>query len=211
MDGLLIQPKPNAAGGLANAALKANQNSNVDALIIRDLATPKDKSPNTYDRILDSFAFTAQKVLEKLNTIFTEAGIPDIKTLQPAEYTPEKTADRLVAQIGALFSAYQKQNSDKEPEEILAGFMKLARSGVEQGYSEAYGILEDIGAFDLPGIREGTEETRKFIDQKLNAFEEYLAEKLGIRKADEVTATDFEAPVTQNLLAQGGAQIDVTV
>jgi hypothetical protein len=87
--------------------------------------------------------------------------------------------------------------------------MSLVRKGVDQGYDEAYSILDGIGAFEVDGVKSGVEETKRLIDEKLNAFEQYLAKELGISKDDQISEEDIKAPVKDGLLAQGGALLNV--
>ncbi len=117
-----------------------------------------------------------RKVVSKLDEILAESGAGPVSSLDPSEHTPEKTADRIVGGVLGMIEAYARQNPELEDEEMLNQFMGEVRKGIKQGYEEAVGILEAIGAFEIGGVKEGIEETMRLVEEKLQAFEkEYLA------------------------------------
>lgn len=208
MESSLIQ---NQVGGVSSfpALSPASGKAQADAIIITDLQERNHDVRDAQSRATDSLSFTAKKVLEKLNEILAPHLPQGVQSLKPEDHTAEKTADRIVSQVTALYGAYAKQNANKDPEELLEGFMSLVRKGVDQGYEEAFSILEGIGAFEVEGVKSGVEETKRLIGEKLDAFEKYLSRELGITTEEPLKEENFEAPVTQSLLAQGGAQLNV--
>jgi hypothetical protein len=52
--------------------------------------------------------------------------------------------------------------------------MEAARKGVDQGYEEAFNILEGLGAFRIEGIQAGVEQTKILLGEKLDQLEEKL-------------------------------------
>lgn len=113
-----------------------------------------------------------QKVVSKLDEILAESGAGPVSSLDPSEHTPEKTAERIVTGVTSLIEAYARQNPDLQDEELLDSFMVEVRKGIKQGYEEAVGILEAIGAFEIDGVKAGIEETMRLVEEKLLAFEE---------------------------------------
>ena len=137
-----------------------------------------------------------QKVVSKLDEILAESGAGPVSSLDPEEHTPEKTADRIVNGVLGLIEAYARQNPELEDEDMLESFMGEVRKGIKQGYEEAVGILEAIGAFEIDGVREGIEETMRLVEEKLVDFEKQF---LASRK---------EAP--EEDIEQGSAETDAS-
>jgi len=77
--------------------------------------------------------------------------------------------------------------------------METIRSGIQQGYDDAYGILEALGAFEFEGVKEGIEKTKALIEEKLQAYYEMMRQKLGLEPAAQE-----ESPTKTAVLAQGG-------
>lgn len=134
-----------------------------DALVI-NLISKKD--PKSF-----ALNLTGQEIVDKLNEILKDKLPEGIESLDPSEVTPEKTAERIADGAIALFSAYKAQNPNLSEEELLDGFMETIRGGITQGYEEAAGILEGLGAFNFEGVREGIEKTMKLVEEKLQKFE----------------------------------------
>jgi hypothetical protein len=109
------------------------------------------------------------------------------------EYTPEKTADKIMKGVGLLFDRFTAQNPKLSQEALVDEFMKLARSGVDKGYSSAFSDLETIGAFEVNGIKDGIERTKMLLEEKLSRFEESkkkpLSENLLKDPASEVVSS----------------------
>jgi hypothetical protein len=121
-----------------------------------------------------SFAISAKEILAAINKELGEKYTLDPETVDQADYTPEKTADRIVAGVTAFYSGYRKSNPELSDEEALDRFMKAARSGVDKGYGQAYDILKGLGAFEVEGVEEGIAKTKSLIEEKFLAFEETI-------------------------------------
>ncbi len=142
---------------------RVDPRSSSDALVI-ELMSKKD--PQSF-----SLNLTAQEIVEKINELLKDKLPEGVESLDPSEVTPEKTATRIADGAIALFSAYKAQNPNLSEEELLDGFMETIRGGIKQGYEEAAGILEGLGAFDFEGVKAGIEETMKLVEEKLQKFE----------------------------------------
>lgn len=131
-----------------------------------------------------SLSITADKIVRKLNEMLAEK-LPDgLQSLKPAETTPEATAERIVRGATAFFGLYQKQNPDLQGEELLNGFLNTIKGGIDQGYGDAFSTLEGLGAFEIEGVQEGVEQTRKLIDEKLVVYESEMRKRLGLDPID---------------------------
>jgi|GEM_PF-4372152 len=140
--------------------------------------------------VYKSLTILSQKVIAKLDEIFKAQGKPTVASLNPEDHTPEKTADNIVTGVAGLFGAYQKQNPNLKGEELVSGFMKTVKQGIDRGYKDAADTLEGIGAFEISGIKSGVEETMALVAKKLDSLEKSLKEQLGVNedvpKADAV-------------------------
>ena len=213
MESLLVQPTD---PGTLSPAVSVNRSAKYcsDAAVLDGLSASiakNDKVDVSFEELYKSLSLTAKKVIDKLNELL-ESSLPGgIQSLKAEEWTPEATAERIVTQVTALFSIYAKQNPDLEGEELLNGFMDTIRSGVGQGYGDAFEILESLGAFEFDGVQSGVERTKELIDEKLALYEAKMREQLGIETADdEVSAQSVASSTSDDLLAYGGARtIDI--
>jgi len=182
-----------------------------DALIISQTLSSDgiDKVDVGINGLSDSLILKARKIIDKLNELLKTKYPGGIQSLKPEEATPEATADRIVQGSTAFFAAYAKQNPNMDDEELLTSFMELVRKGVEQGYSEAYNILEGLGAFEFEGVKEGIEKTKGLIESKLQLFEKMKREELGLPPRLEDDASQISSPTKDELLAESGVSLGV--
>jgi hypothetical protein len=94
---------------------------------------------------------------------------PEIKDISPQE-----TADSIIAGISALLPAFARQNPELEGDELIEAFVAEAKKGIESGYGQAFGDLDKIGAFQVSGVKERVEETKRLLDEGLEAFKNQL-------------------------------------
>ncbi|MCO6430923.1 MAG: DUF5610 domain-containing protein [Deltaproteobacteria bacterium] len=130
-------------------------------------------------------ALSAQEIVSKLNELLAPALPQGIEGLKPEETTPEASADRIVKSVSALFPAFAAQNPELSDEEVLDKFMEEVKKGVQQGYDEAFQILEGLGAFSFEGVQSGVEQTKILIDQKLDSFYRLMRESFGLPSKDK--------------------------
>ena len=179
-----------------------------DQLIIEKtlLSASSDRVSVSPNDLVKSLSITAKQILEKLNELL-KGKIPEggIEKLNPDEYTPEKTAERIVNGATGFYGVFEKQNPNLSKEELLDKFMETIRGGIETGYSQAYSTLKDIGAFGVPGVQEGVEKTKALIEEKLKAFEAFKRKELGLDPVEDQTVEEnIVAPSQTEILAQGG-------
>jgi hypothetical protein len=186
----------------------------LDLTLLRGTFGADDASVNAtgFETLPQALSLSAEEIISKLNELLA-GKLPEggIQGLAPEEVTPEATADRIVRQTTALFEAYKRQNQDKDPEEVLNNFMNAVRSGVEQGYAEAFEILEGLGAFKFDGVKAGVEQTKILIESKLQAFEKIKREELGIsptRLETQVTS-EIASVSSASALTEAGARLNL--
>ncbi|MCB0310711.1 MAG: DUF5610 domain-containing protein [Bdellovibrionales bacterium] len=187
----------------SSTQLKANS----DAIIVEQtiIQASQDKSSIKSFDLDKALQIKAQKIVDRLNEIL-QGELPDgLQSLKPQDTTPEATADRIVQGATAFFDVYAKQHPELSDEDLVTNFMETIRTGIQSGYDEAFGILEEIGAFDFEGVKEGIETTKSLIDQKLVKFESLVREKLGLPQND--IPDQISAPVTEQILKQGGVNL----
>jgi hypothetical protein len=114
----------------------------------------------------------------KLNEHLKTQGFGAIETLDPAEFTPEKVADRILNFIDlAIKQAEAKGASEDELNKLRA----QARAGVEDGYRKAYDMLSGLGI--LQGeVKAGVEKTGQLLREGLDRMDR--GEPLVASKAD---------------------------
>jgi hypothetical protein len=114
--------------------------------------------------------------IEKLNELLApELGENAIQQAAktPDEFTPEKTAERIVSLTTGFFASYSEQHPEMSQEEQLNSFLEVIGSGIDQGFSEARGILTDLSVLD-GDIADGVDKTYELVQQGLEAFRETI-------------------------------------
>jgi len=129
--------------------------------------------------VYKSLTVLGNEIVDKLDGLLKNS-LPEggIRALKPENHTPEATASRIADGVLALFPVYQKQNPNLKGEELISSFMSTIRGGVKQGYDDAAGILDGLGAFQFNGVKEGISKTMELVEEKLTAFENTFRESL---------------------------------
>ncbi|MGB1263357.1 MAG: DUF5610 domain-containing protein [Cognaticolwellia sp.] len=85
------------------------------------------------------------------------------------DFSPQATAERIVAFSTQFISAYQEQHPDMAQKESLTSFVDIIKGGIEQGFGEAKDILSGLEV--LAGdISDNIEQTYQLVQQGLQAF-----------------------------------------
>lgn len=102
-------------------------------------------------------------------------GTPPATTPTTQDNSPEGTAGRIVSFITNMFQLFKQNNPDKSDSTNIDDYMNQIFKGVDQGFSEARGILESLGALngDIAGNIDKTyslvqKSLKDFIDQVKN-------------------------------------------
>lgn len=179
---------------------KVDAKSKRDAEAIASIANPEpraDSSSVNFQDLYKSLTITAKEIVDKINEKLS-ASLPDgVQSLKPEDVTPEATADRIVKGVVGLYSIYAKQNKGLEGEDLLISFIDTVKSGIDAGYSDAIGILENLGAFQYDGVREGLAKTRSLIDEKLAKFETEKRSELGLAPPKDAAPPKAPSPTEQ--------------
>lgn len=85
-----------------------------------------------------------QQLLRSVQDALAIEGV-SLEGLYPEDVTPEKTANTILGFVNNLYAGFVEQGrSDEE----IDDFFDQIRAGVEQGFSEARGILEGLGVLN---------------------------------------------------------------
>ncbi len=137
-----------------------------------------------------SLALLYRTAVEELNKVLeTDLGANAIQNAYDSglDVSPEATAERIVSQTTAFFSAYQEQNPGLSLEEQVTRFTDIIGGGIDQGFSEAREILDGLNVLE-GDIAANIDTTYDLVQEKLTAFADRI---LG---NDNVTAEDTIAP-----------------
>jgi len=133
-----------------------------------------------------------RSVIDRLNELLDDGtGVPALDTASKQDNSPEGTAGRIVSLSTAFFDAYAAQHPDQDPAETAKSFVEMIRGGVEQGFKDARGILDGLGALqgDVAGNIDKTHElVMKGLDDFLAKFQVKTPEA-----GEEVAAEDKPA------------------
>ena len=112
------------------------------------------------------------KIIADLNERIGELpGFEGIENLNPADHTPEATADRIVTFATSFLPSYGERHADEGEQTQLDGFMALIRGGIEEGFRQARGILEGLDVLNGT-VKEGVDSTYDLVMQGLDRFYE---------------------------------------
>ncbi|WP_286239534.1 DUF5610 domain-containing protein [Neptuniibacter halophilus] len=117
---------------------------------------------------------TVSAVIANLNEVLApDLGPQAIEAAYDAQLdvSPEATADRIVSLTTAMFSAYQTANPDLEGAALVDQFVDVIAGGIEQGFSEARTILDDMGVLE-GDIASNIDSTFDLVMQGLEKFRE---------------------------------------
>ena len=87
------------------------------------------------------------------------------------DVSPEATAERIVSQSTAFFSAFQSQerNQDLTLQEQVDKFLEVIGGGIDQGFKEARDILGGLGVLE-GDIASNIDKTYELVQQGLKDF-----------------------------------------
>lgn len=87
------------------------------------------------------------------------------------DVSPEATAERIVSQSTAFFSAFQSQERHQglSLQEQLDKFLDVIGGGIDQGFAEAREILDGLGVLE-GDIASNIDKTYELVQQGLEAF-----------------------------------------
>jgi len=168
---------------------KAERNGEVEAKLIDSISLTK------IDRE-KAISITAQSIFDEINALIKEEYSGVETDFSPENNTPEKTSERILSGVAALFPIFQQQNPNLEGEELVNAFIDTVSGGVERGYKDAVKALDALGALGVEGVEEGIGQTMDLVREGLSTLRETLRERLGVAPKEEEAPT-AELPVGQ--------------
>ena len=138
------------------------------------LPTPADRAGEETSQINapSSHAVLDREVREALDRHLSTAGAKPLGALDPADYTPEKVADRILGFVRAGLAQARANGAD---EERLQRMMEQAEKGVQQGLDQAREILDGLGV--LGGqVAEGVDRTEALLREGLDGMRQPAAQ-----------------------------------
>ena len=85
------------------------------------------------------------------------------------DFSPEATAERIVAFSTQFLGSYQDQHPEMSEEQSLSAFVDLISGGIEQGFTEAKEILGGLNILE-GDIASNIESTYDLVQEGLQAF-----------------------------------------
>jgi hypothetical protein len=197
-----------------NSIPSQNPASNTDQLVLNSLGDNSqggggDAASVNLDfaSIYKSLAIGTKQLIDKINEALGSAVPGGVQSLKPEDVTPDATATKIVQGIAGLFDTFAKQNANLSPEDLLNKFLDQAKKGIDQGFGDAQSTLENLGAFQVDGVKDGIDQTKQLIEQKLEAFADQKRKELGIDGGSSDVSSQTSASTQSALLAQAGGSI----
>ncbi len=110
------------------------------------------------------------------NALESEMGKNAIQDSVDQDNTPEGTAQRIVTLSSAFFDAFKQQHPGEEEAAVLERFMETISKGIDQGFSEARGILDGLGVLNGE-IATNIDRTYELVQDGLIKFGESLSNR----------------------------------
>jgi len=110
--------------------------------------------------------------LQGINEALKEAGVENSveETYESGiDFSPEATADRIVAFSTQFLASYREQHPEMGEEESLTTFVELIRGGIEQGFSEAKDVLGSLKVLE-GDIASNIDKTYELVQAGLQSF-----------------------------------------
>lgn len=115
-----------------------------------------------------------QGINEALKTEDVESSVEDAYE-SGIDFSPEATAERIVAFSTQFLASYREQHPEMGEEESLTAFVDIISGGINQGFAEAKDIL---GALKVLGgdIATNIDKTYQLVQQGLQSFVDSFSE-----------------------------------
>jgi hypothetical protein len=123
-------------------------------------------SVDDINRLLES------EVGKKVKQLFEDADI-NPAAVADTDWSPEAVADRIFRGSTGLFEIWRGQHSEMSEKELVDSFEKVLRKSVDQGASEAVGLISARNFDDEDALIQTAEDTIALVHQK---FDDYFAD-----------------------------------
>lgn len=115
-----------------------------------------------------------EETYAKIASRFSEHGI-DVDEGVGFDWSPEATADRIVAVATSFLPGFVEQNADLDRESLLTAYEERIRSAIGDGVGDALEILKGMSASDE--VIATAEKTHALVGDKLTGF--FAAQRAG--------------------------------
>lgn len=129
-----------------------------------------------------------------LEPVAIQAPVNTLADVSPEAITPDTVASQIVILSTIAFGAYQEANPELELADQLSQFVSLVLSGIDEGFAEARGTLDQVGALDDNSTR--IDATYELVTLKLTAFAESFTADSVVEEPSVVEPT-AEEPATE--------------
>lgn len=162
---------------------KTNAQSSEDTAANHDLSALEQANAQVISQL--EISLSTQNAKENPQIVIFKAAINKINDLlademgpnatqaaisNPSDFTPEATANRIVSLSTGFFPLFKEQHPEMAEAEALGTFMKLIRSGVDQGFNEAKDILQGLQVWQ-DSVSDNANKTYDLIQKGFDDFE----------------------------------------
>lgn len=149
------------------------------------------------------------QAIGSLNSHLEMEGFQAIEELEPADYTPEKVSDRILNFIDLALKRAEANGVDGSE---LEKMREQARAGVEDGYKQAYDMLDGLGILE-DKVKEGVEKTYELLQQGLDRMDS--GEPLLIAQQDwdamEIAAQSEQRSLSLAIETRDGDKVSINL
>jgi hypothetical protein len=147
---------------------------------------------NSDEAIGNALKMTYQSAITNLNDILAPdlgenaISLENLEKQGGMEYwSPENTADRILSGATGFLEGFKKVHPELEGEELMNKFMEVVGGGLQQGFDEAQGILEELKVFDGM-VKDNFTATTDLVNK---GMENFRRDYLGLPPLEEAEAT----------------------
>ena len=205
MDGLL-EALPKDTGLYTSTSLAGISSKQSDSLVIDALSSSNgDAVTVDLSGIYGSLSETLESVTAKLEKILTDSGVGGLDDVSPEFAEPDFAAASIMTGIEALYSKYKAAADESGDTGQLDAFMAAAKEGIERGFNQAYATLDDIGAFEIPGLKESILTTKDLLFDHLSSFKEALDVPAEVESTEQSVAQNETTPNNETQKQEDGS------
>jgi hypothetical protein len=151
------------------------------------------------------------QAIKGLNDYLKAEGFQTIEQLDPAEFTPDKVAERILNFVDLSIKQAEAKGADTAE---LEKMREKARAGVEEGYKKAYDMLEGLGMLEGK-VKEDVERTYELLQQGLDRMDRgeplLLSEAQQASDAMDVSAQAETRSLSLEIETRDGDKISINL
>ena len=154
-----------------------------------------------------SHALLDREVREALDRHLAEAGAKQLGALDPADYTPEKVADRI---LGFIRNGIAQARAGGADAARLQRMMEQAEKGVQQGIDQARDILDGLGVLNGQ-VAEGVDRTEALLREGLEAMQQPPAAETSVSQMLEAASYRESRRLALEITTADGDTVSIQV